>query len=156
MSNPHRVPNLRLMGLREKHHWSQAQVAELLGVLARKRRLKLYPTWINVQRWEKGYVRWPSREYRSLLCELFGVEIDALGFCSPSQRLAAQGPEHRGDQITAQPTPASASTADRPAAPAGGPPGPHGPLVPPVTASGPSGGSCRHQRGARLHRHDPR
>src|ERR1700693_3332119 len=52
---------------RERHGWTQSQVAERIG-----------STQITISRWEKG-VRIPSPYYRQKLGELFGRNLEELG-----------------------------------------------------------------------------
>ncbi len=53
---------------RERHSWSQEQVAEMIGT-----------TTPNVSRWERS-ITFPGPHFRQKLCELFGKSAEAFGF----------------------------------------------------------------------------
>lgn len=61
-------PNVRLKREREQRGWSQARVAEEIGV---------YPQ--SVSRWERGIAQ-PYPYFREKLCTLFALDAVALGF----------------------------------------------------------------------------
>lgn len=65
-------PNARLRHYRLQRHWSQKELAQLLGT-----------TYLTVCRWENGTTS-PSLFFRKQLCELFGVSPEELGLPSPS------------------------------------------------------------------------
>jgi len=67
-SKKHRSDNLLLRRERERHNWTQGELAERLGT-----------TQVNVSRWEKN-ITVPSAYYRRKLVELFGKSIQELGF----------------------------------------------------------------------------
>ena len=58
----------RLKQERERHSWTQSQVAERIGT-----------TQINISRWENG-ITTPGLYYRQKLAELFGRTLEELGF----------------------------------------------------------------------------
>lgn len=62
-----------LKTLRKNRRWSQQEVAEALGVEP-----------LTVSRWERGYSS-PSSRHKQLLCQLFGVSPQQLGFPQPPQ-----------------------------------------------------------------------
>src|SRR2546421_10260404 len=64
----------RLRQERERHAWTQSEVAECTGT-----------TQINVSRWENG-ITVPSPYYRQRLGELFGKSMEELGFIPASTR----------------------------------------------------------------------
>ena len=59
--------NERLRAVREKHHWTQSEVAEKVGT-----------TNVNVSRWENG-TTFPSPYYRQKLRVLYGMSARELG-----------------------------------------------------------------------------
>ena len=71
----------RLRQERERHAWTQSEVAERTGT-----------TQINVSRWENG-ITVPSPYYRQRLGELFGKSMQELGFIPAST-------EERNAEIT--------------------------------------------------------
>ena len=64
----------RLRQERERHAWTQSEVAERIGT-----------TQINVSRWENG-ITVPSPYYRQRLGELFGKSMEELGFIPASTK----------------------------------------------------------------------
>src|SRR5947209_18852657 len=69
----HTVPNIQLRRQREQRHWTQTEVARLLGT-----------TYLSVCRWENGTTS-PSLYYRKRLCELFELPAEKLGLAPPSE-----------------------------------------------------------------------
>lgn len=67
----------RLMQARLKREWSQQDVATQLGIIP-----------LTVSRWERGVVK-PRRYYRTLLCDLFHMSAEELGFTSQPQATAS-------------------------------------------------------------------
>lgn len=65
-------PNARLRHYRRQHHWSQKELAQLLGT-----------TYLTVCRWENGTTS-PGLYFRKQLCELFGASPEELGLASSS------------------------------------------------------------------------
>lgn len=84
MSVETRVPNTRLIQLREDAGLSQQDLADDLNGLAAVRYGK-HPlvTRKTVGRWERGEVVWPQPFYRRLLTERFLCSMDELGFHRP-------------------------------------------------------------------------
>ena len=92
-------PNVRLRRERERHCWSQEQVAERVGSTA-----------LNVSRWERG-LTFPNPYFRQRLCALFEKTAEELGLLRSE---AEKAPEVTGIQpvgdpdervlITARPT----------------------------------------------------
>lgn len=76
------VPNLALVNLREERAWSQQDVADQMNAAGYRRgwKEKAPVTAHMVSRWERGTVRQPSRRNCQLLCDVFGVTLDQLGF----------------------------------------------------------------------------
>jgi tetratricopeptide (TPR) repeat protein/DNA-binding XRE family transcriptional regulator len=83
------VPNRLLRQQRERHHWTQTELAQMIGA-----------TYLSVCRWESGATV-PSLYYRKRLCDVFGLPPEALGL-APAHG-AAEVAEH------APQAPASAS-----------------------------------------------
>lgn len=79
-----RVPNTRLIALREQAGLSQQDLADELTKLAASRYGK-HPqiTRKTIGRWERGEVIWPQPFYRRLLADLFRCAGDELGFRKP-------------------------------------------------------------------------
>lgn len=65
-------PNTRLRHYRRQRHWSQKELAQLLGT-----------TYLTVCRWENGTTS-PGLYFRKQLCELFRASPEELGLVSPS------------------------------------------------------------------------
>lgn len=65
-------PNARLRHYRRQRHWSQKELAQLLGT-----------TYLTVCRWENGTTS-PGLYFRKQLCELFGASPEELGLASSS------------------------------------------------------------------------
>lgn len=61
------TPNHALRLARERKGWTQEQLAEQIGASA-----------ISVHRWEGG-AAFPNHYYRQKLCDLFGLDVEALG-----------------------------------------------------------------------------
>lgn len=64
--------NVRLRAQREQRHWTQTELARMLGT-----------TYLSVCRWENGTTS-PSLYYRKQLCELFGMNPQDLGLVPSS------------------------------------------------------------------------
>src|SRR5947209_11725661 len=69
----HAVLNVQLRRQREERHWTQTEMARMLGT-----------TYLSVCRWENGTTS-PSLYYRKRLCELFGLPAEKLGLAPPSE-----------------------------------------------------------------------
>src|SRR6266567_4417491 len=69
----HNVLNVQLRRQREQRHWTQTEMARMLGT-----------TYLSVCRWENGTTS-PSLYYRKRLCELFGLPAEKLGLAPPSE-----------------------------------------------------------------------
>ena len=69
----HAVPNVQLRRQREQRHWTQTEMARMLGT-----------TYLSVCRWENGTTS-PSLYYRKRLCELFELPAEKLGLAPPSE-----------------------------------------------------------------------
>ena len=69
----HTVLNVQLRRQREQRHWTQTEMARMLGT-----------TYLSVCRWENGTTS-PSLYYRKRLCELFGLPAEKLGLAPPSE-----------------------------------------------------------------------
>jgi transcriptional regulator with XRE-family HTH domain len=63
-----KVPNLKLRNARTRNNWKQQDVADRIGT-----------TSLSVGRWERGEA-FPSAYYRKLLCDLFRMSPEELGF----------------------------------------------------------------------------
>ncbi len=61
------TPNQQLRQERERHCWSQLEVADRIGT-----------TSLNVSRWERG-ITFPTPHFRQQLCALFGKSASELG-----------------------------------------------------------------------------
>lgn len=79
------VPNSRLRDHRHQQNWTQAMVAEELGV-----------TEITVRRWERGQTS-PSPYYTKKLCDLFKKTPEELGLADVSTRVEI--PNHEASQL---------------------------------------------------------
>lgn len=103
-----RVPNARLIQLREDAGLSQQDLADELNDLAAARHGK-YPlvTRKTVGRWERGEVAWPQPFYRRLLTERFLCSVDELGFHRP-RRTRSEEPAAAGAPVDLVSTPAPA------------------------------------------------
>ena len=66
------APNIRLRAQRKQRHWTQTELARLLGT-----------TYLSVCRWENGTTS-PSLYYRKRLCELFEATTEDLGLTTSS------------------------------------------------------------------------
>ena len=66
------IPNRLMRQQREKRHWTQTELARMLGA-----------TYLSVCRWENGTTT-PSLYYRKQLCEIFQLSAEELGLTSPS------------------------------------------------------------------------
>ena len=78
----------RLKELREERGWTQQDVADQVARLAWLRRHERAGVNADmVAKWERGEKR-PSPRYRELLCLLFGVDAQTLGFGGAAQPLA--------------------------------------------------------------------
>jgi transcriptional regulator with XRE-family HTH domain len=95
------VPNTRLRDYRHQQQWTQALVAEALGV-----------TELTVRRWEKGQTR-PSPYYEKKLCDLFKKTPEELGLTDVSACVAGAALDHEASEslppiaAQAQETPSS-------------------------------------------------
>lgn len=96
------TPNWRLKQERERHCWSQLEVADQIGT-----------TSLNVSRWERG-ITFPTPHFRQELCTLFGKSASELGLLQdettdaekvseaeaqlPQQEIAGSQPEAEVEQ----------------------------------------------------------
>jgi len=67
-------PNIKLRDHRKERRWTQADVAEAIGVIG-----------LTVRRWEQGRHR-PSSYYVTKLCDLFKKSAEELGLAHSSRR----------------------------------------------------------------------
>jgi transcriptional regulator with XRE-family HTH domain len=80
------TPNKYLLSERLKYHWSQKEVAAMLGT-----------TRINISRWECGMTT-PSPYFRQRLIQLFDKTKEELGL-APSNPLATQDLSFEDEEI---------------------------------------------------------
>lgn len=87
------VKHLRLRQLREDRGWTQQEVADQLARLAWLRNHERVGVNADmVAKWERGAKR-PGPDYRELLCLLFGVTAEYIGFTTTrSTKPATEGP----------------------------------------------------------------
>lgn len=102
MSTPsaERIPNTRLIALREEAGLSQQDLADELNELA-GREFGKHPniTKKTIGRWERGEVEWPQPFYRRLLATRFDCAVDELGFRRPGRVLGAEKATVRVEDI---------------------------------------------------------
>lgn len=80
-----RMPNVKLIRLREGAGLSQEELANRLNKVAASMPLEraVYLTKKTIGRWERGEVEWPQPFHRRLLAEFFHVAVDELRFRRP-------------------------------------------------------------------------
>lgn len=82
----------RLKDLREATGWTQQQLADKLAYFAWTRGLGHVGVNASmVAKWERG-AKGISTRYQLLLCQMFGVTREQLGFCDPPAEHAEASP----------------------------------------------------------------
>src|SRR5579863_5310631 len=87
------LPNHQLRRERLHHHWSQKEVADMIGT-----------TFTNVSRWERG-ITIPGPYYRAKLCTLFNKSLVELGLSAtdPVQTLDLSSQHRQESQLSSKP-----------------------------------------------------